>query len=69
MTASDIDLVSLLVTRPTFTIEEAARLLASRQNPGCTGQRQPAFAVRPQSRGAIIRVLERHATAHDHWSI
>jgi hypothetical protein len=68
MATSDLDLLSLLTTHPTFTVDEAVRLLAARVEAKRRPQVQPERPIRPKARGVVARVLLIHASAPSLWS-
>ena len=68
MAASDVELLCLLIARPTLTFEEAARIVAARrrnERPLSPATERP---VRIQASGVVARVMARHATPPDIWS-
>lgn len=68
MNTNDLNLLTLLITRPTLSVEEAVRLLAARQQLARKGIPTLARAIRPPSPGVVTQVMRQHATAPKYWS-
>jgi hypothetical protein len=68
MATNDMTLLHVLIINPIFTVEEAVRMLASRQESVRPQLPESIAAVRPVSRGVHRQVVLIRAPAPSLWS-